>query len=302
VSDLDLRLAPMAGVTNAPFRLVCRECGAGPLTSEEIDAHAYVRDNGKTGALTHYLPAERPLAMQLLGADPDMLAEAARRLEGAGADGIDLNMGCPVRKIVSKGHGSALMRDPLAAAVIFRTLRKAIRVPFTIKIRGGWDEHTLNAVEIARLAESEGVDAITVHPRTRSQQFTGRAPWDVIAAVVAAVRVPVVGNGDVRSLADACAMVAATGCAAVMIGRGALGAPWVFRGEPTDRATRAAIVRRHIELIEAHLPERTGLVQLKKHLAWYSTGLPGSAAVRGRLFEAASAAEVQDLFWSLWPT
>jgi nifR3 family TIM-barrel protein len=301
VRDLDLRLAPMAGVTNAPFRLVCRECGAGPLTSEEIDAHAYVRDNGKTGALTHYLPAERPLAMQLLGADPDLLAEAARRLEAAGADGIDLNMGCPVRKIVSKGHGSALMRDPLAAAVIFRTLRKAIRVPFTIKIRGGWDEHTLNAVEIARLAESEGVDAITVHPRTRSQQFTGRAPWDVIAAVVVAVRVPVVGNGDVRSLADARAMVAATGCAAVMIGRGALGAPWVFRGEPTDGATRAAIVRRHIELIETHLPERTGLVQLKKHLAWYSTGLPGSAAVRGRLFEAASAAEVQDLFWSLWP-
>jgi len=189
VSDLDLRLAPMAGVTNAPFRLVCRECGAGPLTSEEIDAHAYVRDNGKTEALTSYLPAERPLAMQLLGADPDVLAEAARRLEAAGADAIDLNMGCPVHKIVVKGHGSALMRDPLAAAVIFRTLRKAVtRVPFTIKIRSGWDERTLNAVEIARLAESEGVDAITVHPRTRSQQFTGRAPWDVIAAVVAAVR------------------------------------------------------------------------------------------------------------------
>ncbi len=291
----------MAGVTNAPFRLVCRECGAGPLTSEEIDAYAYVRANGKTELLTRYLPEERPLAMQLLGADPDMLAEAARRLEATGADGIDLNMGCPVRKIVSKGHGSALMRDPLAAAVIFRTLRKAVsRVPFTIKIRGGWDEHTVNAVEIARLAESEGVDAITVHPRTRSQQFTGQAPWDVIASVVAAVRLPVTGNGDVRSVEDARAMVAATGCAAVMIGRGALGTPWIFGGAPVDREARAAIIRRHVDLVETHLPERVALVQLKKHLAWYSSGLPGSAAVRPRLFGATSAAEVGERFWALW--
>ena len=191
VIPLDLRLAPMAGVTNAPFRLVCREAGAGPLTSEEIDARAYVLGNGKTETLARYLPAERPLAMQLLGADPDILAEAARRLQAAGADGIDLNMGCPVPKIVAKGQGSALMRDPLAAAVIFRTLRKAVSVPFTIKIRGGWDDRTINAVEIARLAESEGVNAVTVHPRTRSQLYTGRAPWDVIAAVVTAVRLPV---------------------------------------------------------------------------------------------------------------
>ena len=290
----------MAAVTNAPFRLVCRESGAGWLTSEEIDAHAYVRDNGKTELLTRYLPEERPLSMQLLGADPDMLAEAARRFEAAGVDGIDLNMGCPVRKIVSKGHGSALMRDPLAAAVIFRTVRKAIRVPFTIKIRGGWDDHTINAVEIARLAESEGVDAVTVHPRTRSQLFTGLAPWDVIASVVAAVRLPVIGNGDVRSVEDARAMVAATGCAAVMIGRGSLGAPWIFRGAPLDRDGRAAIIRRHAALIEAHLPERLALVQLKKHLAWYSAGLPGSAALRPRLFAATAPAEVQALFWELW--
>jgi nifR3 family TIM-barrel protein len=290
----------MAGVTSAPFRLVCRECGAGPLTSEEIDARAYVLGNDRTDGLTRYLPGERPLAMQLLGADPDVLAEAARRLEAAGADGIDLNMGCPVAKIVAKGQGAALMRDPLAAAVIFRTLRKAVGVPLTVKIRGGWDERTLNAVEIARLAESEGVDGITVHPRTRSQQFTGRAPWEVIAEVVAAVRVPVTGNGDVRTVADARAMVAATGCAAVMIGRGALGAPWIFRGAPVDRDARAAIITRHAELIEAHLPARPALVQLKKHLAWYSTGLPGSAALRPRLFAASSAAEVRERFWALW--
>ena len=227
-ASLDLRLAPMAGVTNAPFRLVARECGAGRLTSEEIDARGLVADSGHTRELARYLPEEHPIAFQLLGSDPEVLAEAARRLEDAGADGIDLNMGCPVQKIVAKGHGSALMRDPLAAAVIFRTMRKAIRGPFTIKIRGGWDDHHLNAVEIARLAEDEGVDGITVHPRTRSQQFTGRAPWEIIGAVVDAVRIPVIGNGDVQSRADAEAMVAATGCAGVMIGRGALGAPWIF--------------------------------------------------------------------------
>ena len=290
----------MAGVTNAPFRLVARECGAGLLTSEEIDARALVRDNARTVALSAYLPEERPLVMQLLGEDPDILAEAARRLEDAGADGIDLNMGCPVAKIVAKGQGAALMRDPLRAAVIVRTLRKAVAGTLTIKIRGGWDDRTVNAPEIARLAESEGVDAVTVHPRTRSQQYTGRAPWEVIAAVVTAVRIPGVGNGDVRSVDDARAMRAATGCAAVMIGRGALGRPWIFRGVETSRDERAAIVRRHAALIEAHLPERPALVQLKKHLAWYSEGLPFAARARPAIFAARTAAEVAEVFWRLW--
>jgi len=290
----------MAGVTNAPFRLVARECGAGRLTSEEIDARALVRDNARTVALTAYLPEERPLAMQLLGEDPDLLAEGARRLETAGADGIDLNMGCPVAKVVAKGQGAALMRDPLRAAVIFRTLRKAVAGAFTIKIRGGWDDRTVNAPEIARLAESEGVDGVTVHPRTRSQQYTGRAPWDVIADVVDAVRIPVVGNGDVSSVDDARAMVAATGCASVMIGRGALGRPWIFRGVDVPRDARATIIRRHCALIEAHLPERAALVQLKKHLAWYSDGLPFAARSRPAIFAARTPAEVADVFWRLW--
>jgi len=300
MTPLDLRLAPMAGVTNAPFRLVCREAGAGPLTSEEIDARALVMGNGRTEALARHLPEERPLAMQLLGNDPDVLAEAARRLEAAGADGIDLNMGCPVAKIVAKGQGAALMRDPLGAAVILRTLRKAVAGPLTIKIRGGWDDRALNAVEVARIAEAEGVDAITVHPRTRSQQFTGRAPWAIIADVVAAVRVPVVGNGDVRTVDDARAMVAATGCAAVMIGRGALGRPWVFRGRAVTPDERAAVVRRHCALIETYLPERLALVQLKKHLAWYSDGLPNAARTRPALFAARTATEACAVFWALW--
>jgi tRNA-dihydrouridine synthase B len=290
----------MAAVTNAPFRLVARECGAGLLTSEEIDARALVEGNAKTLTLASYLPEERPLAMQLLGADADVLAEAARRLEVAGADAIDLNMGCPVPKIVAKGQGAALMRDPLGAALIFRTLRKAVTVPFTIKIRSGWDDHTVNAVEVARIAESEGVNAITVHPRTRAQRFTGRAPWDVIAEVVRAVRLPVVGNGDVTTRGEAAAMTAATGCAAVMIGRGALGAPWVFRDAEVTRNERARIIRRHCALIEAHLPERLALVQLKKHLSWYSEGRPFAARARGALFSAPTPAEVYQIFWGLW--
>jgi tRNA-dihydrouridine synthase B len=297
---VDLRLAPMAGVTNAPFRLVARECGAGLLTSEEIDARALLADNALTLALARHLPDERPVALQLLGADPDVLAEAARRLEASGADGIDLNMGCPVPKIVAKGQGAALMRDPLVAGVIFRTMRKAVRVPFTIKIRGGWDDHHVNAVEIAHIAESEGVDAITVHPRTRSQQYAGRAPWDVIADVVEAVRVPVIGNGDVASVADAAAMQRATACHAVMIGRAALGAPWIFRGVEVGRDERARVIRRHCALIEEHMPARVALVQLKKHLAWYSRGLASAARTRPALFQAPDASTLYELFWSLW--
>src|SRR6059036_3477721 len=265
----------MAAVTNVPFRLVARECGAGRLTSEEIDARALVVGNVRTSALARFLPEEHPIAMQLLGADPDVLAEAARQLEAAGADAIDLNMGCPVAKIVAKGQGAALMRDPLGAALVFRTVIKVIGVDFTIKIRGGWDDHTVNAVEIARIAEGEGVDAITVHPRTRSQQYSGRAPWEIIASVVDAVAIPVVGNGDVRTVADAEAMRAATGCAAVMIGRGALGKPWVFRGLDTGRDERARIIRRHVALIEGHVPPRLALIHLKKHLAWYAAERPG---------------------------
>jgi tRNA-dihydrouridine synthase B len=299
-SSIDLRLAPMAGVTNVPFRLVARECGAGLLTSEEIDARALLADNAQTLALARHVPAERPIAVQLLGSDPDVLAEAARRCEAAGADGVDLNMGCPVAKIVAKGHGAALMRDALLAGVIFRTMRKAVTVPLTIKIRGGWDDRHVNAVEVARIAESEGVDTITVHPRTRAQQYTGRAPWDIIASVVDAVRVPVVGNGDVASAADARAMRAATGCHAVMIGRAALGAPWIFRGEEVDREERPRIIRRHADLIAEHLPGRVGLLQLKKHLVWYSRGLVGSARTRPALFQAADAEAAHALFWSLW--
>jgi nifR3 family TIM-barrel protein len=297
---MDLRLAPMAAVTNAPFRLIARECGAGRLTSEELDARAVVHANEKTWDLARFFPEERPISLQLLGGDPDVLAEAARQLEATGADGIDLNMGCPVPKVVTKGQGAALMRDPLTAAVIFRTMRKAVQGAFTIKVRGGWDDHTINAPEIARIAESEGVDAITVHPRSRAQQYTGRAPWDVIASVVAAVAIPVTGNGDVRSVADAEAMRASTGCAAVMIGRGALGRPWIFRGGEVECEERRRIIERHLTLMEAHLPPKVAFIQMKKHLAWYAVERSGMARLRQQIFETREPAEARERFWSAW--
>ncbi len=279
---------PMAGVTNAPFRLIARELRS--RTADQRGARR-ARPSSKVIYEPSCSPATSPRSARWPSSSwapiptywPRPPADWKRR----GADAIDLNMGCPAPKIVAKGQGAALMRDPLQAALVMRSLRKAIQVPLTVKIRGGWDERSVNAPEIARIAESEGVDAITVHPRTRSQQYTGRAPWDVIAAiVVGAVGLPVTGNGDVRSHADALAMTRSTGCAAVMIGRGALGAPWVFRPVPADRDERANIIRRHCTLIDAHLPARDALVQLKKHLAWYSVGLPGSARLRPQLFTA----------------
>src|SRR5262245_21588397 len=255
------RMAPMAGITNAPFRLIVKECGSGLTTTEEMDAAALLTNHPHADAIAAYYPEERPLAMQLLGKDADLLARAAEKVEGLGADIVDLNMGCPMPKITGKGKGAALMRDVMGTALILRALRKAVSVPLTIKIRGGWDDEHLNAVEVAQMAEAEGVDAITVHPRTRSQRFTGKAPWTIIREVVDAVRVPVTGNGDVRSMAEAQRMVAETGCQSVMVGRGALGRPWVFdetfESLPprAQRDYKARVIARHAELIRAHYRE-----------------------------------------------
>lgn len=296
------RLAPMAGVTNAPFRLVARECGSGLTTTEEMDAASLLLDHPHAAAIAAYYPEERPLAMQLLGRDAETLARAARRAEEWGADIVDLNMGCPMPKITAKGKGAALMRDVPRAAQILLAMRAAIRIPLTIKIRGGWDDAHVNAVEVARMAETEGVDGITVHPRTRSQKFTGRAPWTIIAEVVDAVRIPVTGNGDVASTAEARRMMAETGCQSVMIGRAALGRPWIFDEAcgplPPDARRRYedGVIARHVELIQAHFPAKYALIQLKKHLAWYTEGLAHATDCRPRIFQARSPAEVWDIF------
>ncbi len=300
------RLAPMAGISNAPFRLVARECGSALTTSEELDAISVVRGSADATGLARYYPEERPLAMQLLGCDPHLLCAAAEKLQEQGADIIDLNMGCPMPKITRQGKGAALMQDPSATALLLRAMRRVVRVPFTVKIRGGWDGEHLNAVEVARMAQDEGIDAITVHPRTRSQKFSGRAPWEIIADVVQAVSVPVTGNGDVTSMAQAREMMARTGCQSVMIGRGALGRPWVFNERfdllsPEGQwAFKTSAVERHVALILAHFEARFALNQLRKHLSWYSEGLPGSAPVRDRVHRAQSVDEALDAFWPFW--
>ncbi len=301
------RLAPMAGVSNTPFRLICKELGSSLTTSEEISAKALVHGNERTQAMAGYLEAEKPIAMQIFGGEAGNLAEAARILQDLGANIIDLNMGCPVPKITKTGAGSALMRDEGQAAVVFRTIRQAITVPFTIKIRGGWDDHTVNAPAIARIAESEGVDAIAVHPRTRSQQYTGKAPWEIIRLVVEAVKIPVTGNGDVRSWDDVRRMMAETGCGSVMIGRGALGRPWVFDEsfEHLDASAQHAykfrVIQRHLALIEEHMPPRLALVQMKKHLAWYIAGTRASAAARAAVFTFQEMPALREWFGEYWP-
>jgi len=300
------RLAPMAGITNAPFRLIARECGSGLTTSEEMDAAALLTGHPHADAITAYYPQERPLAMQLLGKDPDLLARAAERCQALGADIVDLNMGCPMPKITGKGKGAALMRNIAATALILRALRKAVSVPLTVKIRGGWDDEHLNAVEVAQMAESEGVDAITVHPRTRSQRFTGKAPWAIIREVVDAVSIPVTGNGDVHSMEEARRMAEETGCASVMIGRAALGSPWIFDegfdalNAPERAAYKARVIVRHVRLIGEHFGEKYALVQMKKHLAWYTEGLGHATECRARIFQTRSPEEVWDVFQSYW--
>jgi tRNA-dihydrouridine synthase B len=301
------RLAPMAGVSNAPFRLICKELGSSLTTSEEISAKALVHGNDRTFAMASYLPEEKPIAMQIFGGEADSLAAAARILQDKGADIIDLNMGCPVPKITKTGAGSALMRDEQKAAEVFRAIRKVIDIPLTIKIRGGWDDSTINAPEIARIAEAEGVDAIAVHPRTRSQAYTGKAPWDIIRLVVETVKIPVTGNGDVKSYADARRMMDETGCVNVMIGRGALGKPWVFDPEFERLSPHAQheykfrVIQRHLDLIEEHMPERFALVQMKKHLAWYIAGTQGSSQARAHVFTFEERAALRGWFQDYWP-
>jgi nifR3 family TIM-barrel protein len=296
----------MAGATNAPFRLVARECGSALTTTEEMDAAAFLMSAPHADLIAASYPEERPLAMQLLGKDPELLARAAEKCQRLGAAIVDLNMGCPMPRITGKGKGAALMRDVAAAARILRAMRRAISVPLTIKIRSGWDDEHVNAVEVACMAEAEGVDALTVHPRTRAQRHAGEAPWAVIGEVVRAVRLPVTGNGSVRSMADARRMAAETGCGSVMIGRAALGRPWIFDegfaalSWDAQRAYRRRVIGRHVELIGGHFGEKYALIQMKKHLAWYTEGLGHATFCRASIFAARETAEVWEVFERYW--
>jgi tRNA-dihydrouridine synthase B len=287
--DNNLLLAPMAGITNLPVRLIAREQGAALCFTEMVSVNGLVRDGRKSFELIRSSPGDRPLGVQIFGEDPVPMAEGAKLVEGHG-DLIDINMGCPVKKVVSSGAGSALLREPVKVAAIIRAVRRATPLPLTIKIRTGWETGAESYREIGRIAEDEGCDAITLHPRSRAQMFEGKADWDSIRELKKTVRIPVIGSGDLFSGADILAMLHQTGCDGVMIARGALGNPWIFRetldllagrdSRPLPVAERAETALRHLELSIAAAGERVALQEMKKHLCWYARGLTGSARFR----------------------
>lgn len=303
-------LAPMAGVTDLPFRTLVREFGCGLAFTEMVSANGLVRGTGKTCRYLDSSPHDRPLGVQLFGSDPETLAEATRMTVERGADLIDMNMGCPVKKVVKTGSGSALMRDPQRVGAILHAMRKATELPFTLKIRAGWRHGEINALAIGRIAEDCGVDAVILHPRTVDQGFSGKADWRLIAVLKERLRIPVIGSGDVRLPEDAIRMFRETGCDGVMVGRGVLGNPWLIRNI-LDRLSgrdsfqpsfseRTDIIGRHLAMAVAYNGEKIGTRDFRKHLLWYTKGLPGGAQFRaaaGKITDPASVQKVlQDYF------
>jgi nifR3 family TIM-barrel protein len=287
-------LAPLAGIGNLPFRKLCRRFGAALVFSEMMSAPGLVRGQPNTRRLLATDPAEQPVAFQLFGADPAAMAEASVLAAAAGCQVVDLNFGCPVPKVVRHQGGAALLQQPERLEAIVAACVRACPRPVSVKIRAGWDQDRINAKEIAQRVEAAGAAAVTVHARTRAQQFSGAAAWGIIADVVRAVKIPVIGNGDVHCGQDAARMLAETGCAAVMVGRGCLGRPWVFAHINHFLATgdelpepglqeRIAIVREHHAGLKQLKGERTARLEMRKHTAWYLRGLPGAAEIRRRV-------------------
>ncbi|MDI9571488.1 MAG: tRNA dihydrouridine synthase DusB [Pseudomonadota bacterium] len=342
--DFPVFLAPMAGITNLPFRLIVRRCGCPLAFTEMVSVNGLVRGAERTGRYLDSAPEDRPLGAQIFGTEAEIMATAARLAMDRGAALIDINMGCPVKKVVRAGAGAALLKDPARIGRIVKAVREAVSLPLTVKIRSGWRAAAVNATEVARIAEAEGADAVIVHPRTADQGFGGRADWSVIRAVKEALAIPVIGNGDIRRAADAGRMRAATACDGVMIGRAALGNPWIFqeimeawpagrrRGSreeggvesdgaaavamsgavggptvedgpregqairewsavaanrrlPVSLRERERVVREHLELERRYSGPEKGARNFRKHILWYTKGLPGSASFRQRLSE-----------------
>jgi nifR3 family TIM-barrel protein len=284
-----LILAPLAGITNLPFRLVCRKGGAGMVWAEMISSRAFHFRDRRTKNMAVFHGEEHPVAAQIFGRDPDEMAEAARFLEERGADIVDINMGCPVKKILKSGSGVQLMREPELARSIVAKVVHAVKVPVTVKFRLGWSEEEMNYIHLGKTFEEEGAAGLVLHPRTRVQGFTGTARWEAIRELVDAVRIPVIGSGDVGSGEEAARMLSSTGCAGVMVGRGALGKPWIFdsmhayiTGSHSENSSRfrPELVQMHVDLILEHLPGKRSVGHLRKHLAWYSKGFPGGSAFR----------------------
>lgn len=301
-----LILAPMAGVTDLPFRLLCKEQGVGLVCMEMISAKAIAFRNRNTKKLMQIHPKERPVSLQLFGSDPEIISEIAREIEEEPFDILDINMGCPVPKIVGNGEGSSLMKNPKLVEQIISKTVKAVKKPVTVKFRKGFDDGHVNAVEIAKIAEASGAAAVAVHGRTREQYYTGEADWDIIAKVKDNVSIPVIGSGDVTDGASAEKMLITTGCDGIMIGRAARGNPWIFRqiadylkdgtvSPKPDREEVKAAILRHARLQLECKGEYTGIREMRKHVSWYTIGMPHSAKLRQRVNMAESFGELERL-------
>lgn len=303
----NLILAPMAGVSDLPFRLLCREQGAGLVCMEMVSAKAILYKNRNTEELLTIDPKEHPVSLQLFGSDPDIISEIAKQIEERPFDILDLNMGCPVPKVVNNGDGSALMKNPRLAGEIIEKTARAIKKPLTVKIRKGFDDAHVNAVELAHIAQESGAAAVAVHGRTREQYYAGHADWDIIRQVKEAVSIPVIGNGDIRTPEDVAAMAEQTGCDGYMIARGAEGNPWIFRqilhyfdtGEHLARPDFSEVTEmllRHAKMQIDCKGDYTGIHEIRKHAAWYTAGYRNSSKLRGRINEVENYEQLEALF------